>query len=172
LGNVLPSVDIFLPSIDEILFMVNRPVYDRLAAQYGGEMMRGVDRKLVEETAQTLIGLGVSVAVIKLGDQGLYLRTGKAVRGRGAEWCNVSLFMPCLKANVVGTTGAGDCTIAGFLAAFVKGDGPAAAVGTAVAVGAFSTESAEATGSVPSWEMLQKRIAFGWERKESKFING
>lgn len=169
LGNVLPSVDIFLPSIDEILFMVNRPVYDRLAVQYGGEMIRGIDRKLVEETAQTLIDLGVSVVVIKLGDQGLYLRTGKVVRGRGAEWCNVSLFMQCLKANVVGTTGAGDCTIAGFLAAFVKGDEPAVAAETAVAVGAFSTESAEATGAVPSWMTVQQRLAAGWERKESKF---
>ena len=169
LENVLPSVDIFLPSIDEILFMVNRPVYDRLAVQYGGEMIRGIDRKLVEETAQTLIDLGVSMVVIKLGDQGLYLRTGKAIRGRGQEWCNVSLFMPCLNANVVGTTGAGDCTIAGFLAAFVKGDGPAVAAETAVAVGAFSTESAEATGAVPSWLTVQQRLAAGWERKESKF---
>lgn len=171
LEAVLPSVDIFLPSIDEILFMVNRPAYDALAEKFPGDMMQGIDRRLVEETAQTLIDLGVSVVVIKLGDQGLYLRTGKAVRGRGPEWCNVSRFMPCLKANVVGTTGAGDCTIAGFLAAFVKGADPVAAVETAVAVGAFSTESAEATGSVPSWEVLQKRLASRWERKGSKFTN-
>lgn len=172
LKNVLPSADLFLPSIDEILFMVNRPVYDRLAAQYGGERMRGIDRKLVEETAQKLIDLGISVVVIKLGDQGLYLRTGNAVRGRGVEWRNVSLFMPCLKASVVGTTGAGDCTIAGFLAAFVKGGLPSEAAETAVAVGAFSTESAEATGAVPSWMTVQQRLAAGWERKGSKFTDG
>jgi len=172
LENVLSSVDIFLPSIDEILFMVNRPAYATLAEKFPGDMMRGIDRTMVEETARTLIDLGVSVVVIKLGDQGLYLRTGKAVRGRGPEWCNISLFMPCLKANVVGTTGAGDCTIAGFLAAFVKGGRPSDAAETAVAVGAFSTESAEATGAVPSWMTVQQRLAAGWERKGSKFTDG
>lgn len=171
LKNVLPSVDLFLPSIDEILFMVDRPVYDRLAAAYGGEMIRGIDRLLVEKTAQKLIDLGASAVVIKLGAQGLYLRTGETVPGRGDEWRNVSLFMPCLKTNVVGTTGAGDCTIAGFLSAFVKGGLPYDTAENAVAVGAFSTESADATGAVPCWLMVQQRLAAGWEREKSKFVN-
>jgi sugar/nucleoside kinase (ribokinase family) len=169
LGNVLPSVDIFLPSMDELLFMVNRVKYDELVRKFPGDLMQGIDHELIENTARTLIDLGVSVVVIKLGDQGLYLRTGKAVRGRGAEWCNVNLFMPCLKANVVGTTGAGDCTIAGFLTAFIEGVTPAAAARTAVAVGAFSTESVDATSTVPSLDRVRQRLAAGWDHLGSKF---
>jgi len=169
LETVLPSVDLFLPSIDEILFMVNRSAYDELSKKFPGDLMQGIDRALVEQTAQTLIDLGVSVALIKLGNQGLYLRTGRNVRGCGPEWSDVSLFMPCLKAKVVGTTGAGDCTIAGFLASFAKGLHPAQAAESAAGTGAFSVTSSDATGAVPSWEMLQQRIAAGWKREQSKF---
>ncbi|MCK5879628.1 MAG: carbohydrate kinase family protein [Holophagae bacterium] len=169
LENVLPSVDLFLPSIDEILFMVNRAKYDELAEAFPGDIMQGVDRLLVEQTAQTLLDLGVSVVVIKLGDQGLYLRTATSVPGRDPAWDGADIFMPCMEADVVGTTGAGDCTIAGFLAAFVKGETPRDAVRTAVGVGAFSVESATATDSIPSWEMVKNRIADGWEKVGSKF---
>ena len=171
LENVLPSVDLFLPSIDEILFMVNRPKYNELSEKFPGDMMQGIDRTLVEETAQALIDLGVSVAVIKLGDQGLYLRSSETVPGRGAAWSNVSLFMPCLESNVIGTTGAGDCTIAGFLAEFASGASPVDAARFAVGTGAFSTESADATGAIPSRKTVQKRIASGWAPLESKFQN-
>lgn len=171
LENVLPSVDLFLPSIDEILFMVNRPKYEDLSQKFPGDMLRGIDRTLVEETAQMLIDLGVSVVVIKLGNQGLYLRTSQTVPGRDATWSNVSLFMPCLETDVVGTTGAGDCTIAGFLAGFASGANPADAATFAVGTGAFSTESADATGAIPSRETVQKRIASGWAHLESKFEN-
>ena len=171
LENVLPLVDLFLPSMDEILFMVNRPAYDKLAEKFPGNLMRGIDRALVEQTAQTLIDLGVSVALIKLGNQGLYLRTGQAVRKRGPEWNHIRLFMPCLEADVVGTTGAGDCTIAGFLAAFAKGLHPAQAAESAAGTGAFSVTSSDATGAVPVWETLQERIAAGWKREQSKFTH-
>ena len=42
--RVLPSTDIFLPSIDEILFMVDRAKYDQLVAEYGEDLVQGVDQ--------------------------------------------------------------------------------------------------------------------------------
>jgi len=170
LENVLPTVDLFLPSIDEILFMVNRQKYDALATKHGGDMMRGIEAELVEQTAQTLIDLGVSVVVIKLGDQGLYIRTGSSVPGKDSTWENASLFTPCFDVDVVGTTGAGDCTIAGFLAGFVKGGTPAHVAEAACGVGGLSTEAAEATPAVPRWEEVERRISKGWKRLDSKFI--
>ena len=170
LENILPSVDLFLPSIDEILFMVNRSKYDELAEKHGGDMMRGIDAELVEQTARTLIKLGASVVVIKLGKEGLYLRTGDSVPGKGAAWSNASLFMPCLDATVVGTTGAGDCTIAGFLAGFVKGGTPEQVAEGAAGIGGLSTEAADATSAVPHWDVVQEKISKGWKRLDSKFI--
>ena len=169
LENVLPSVDLFLPSIDEILFMANRPKYDELAGKFPGDIMQGIDAKLVEQTAQTLLELGVSVAIVKLGKEGLYLRTGNVLPGKGAGWGNASLFMPCLEADTVGTTGAGDCTIAGFLAGFVKGGTPEQVAESASSIGGLSTEAADATSAIPHWDAVQQKISKGWKRLDSKF---
>jgi sugar/nucleoside kinase (ribokinase family) len=169
LENVLPSVDLFLPSIDEILFMVNRPLYDALVQKHGGDLIDGIDAAVVEQTAQTLTDLGVSVVMIKLGNQGIYLRTSGAVPDTGRAWRNVSLFRPCFQADVVGTTGAGDCTIAGFLAAFVKGCSPQQTADAACAVGGYSTEAAGATDSVPHWDTVQDRMSTHWKRRDSQF---
>jgi len=169
LENVLPSTDVFLPSLDEILFMVDREKYNRLVADFGENIIQGVDAELVERTAQKLIALGVPVVVVKLGEHGLYLATAPFVPGRDASWGGVSRFDSCFLANVAGTTGAGDCTIAGFLAAYMDGASPEEAMTTALATGASSTESLDAVGAVPSRSRLQSRIDSGWGRLPGKF---
>ena len=65
---------------------------------------------------------------------------------------------------MVGTTGAGDCTIAGFLAALLEGLSLPDAMTSAVAVGAFNVESADAVSGIKPWTTVQARIAAGWER--------
>lgn len=169
LKNVLPSTDVFLPSLDEILFMVDREKYNRLVADFGENIIQGVDAALVEQTAQRLIDLGVSVVVVKLGAHGLYLRTAASVPGRDSPWSNVSQFESCFSTHVVGTTGAGDCTIAGFLAAYVNNASPEEAMTTAVATGSFSTESRDAVSAVPRRSELQARLDSGWARLPGKF---
>ena len=169
LENVLPSTDIFLPSLDEILFMIDREKYNQLVAEFGENIIRGVDSELIENTAQRLIDLGVPVVLIKLGAQGLYLRTAKSVPGRGVSWNNVSRFDSCFCTNVVGTTGAGDCTIAGFLAAYVNESSAEKAMTSASATGSFSTESLDATSAIPHQSQLHARISAGWERLAGQF---
>ena len=171
LANVLPSTDIFLPSLDEILFMVDREKYNQLVADYGENIIQGVDAALVEKTAQRLIDLGVPVVVIKLGKDGLYLRTAASVPGRGASWSNASRFEACFTTNVIGTTGSGDCTIAGFLAAYINGASPEKAAASAVATGSYSTESLDAVSAIPHKNELQARIDAGWGRLPGKFSN-
>ena len=169
LKNVLPTTDIFLPSIDEILFMIDRVKYDQLVADFDGNIIRGVDAEWVENTAQRLIDLGVPIVVIKLGAHGLYLRTAETVPDQESSWNNISRFDSCFCTEVVGTTGAGDCTIAGFLSAYVNGATPEEAMASAVATGSFSTESLDAVSAIPHQSQLQARINAGWERLPGKF---
>jgi sugar/nucleoside kinase (ribokinase family) len=169
LKNVLPSTSIFLPSLDEILFMVDREKYNRLTAQFGGQLIDGVDAELVEKTAQTLIDLGVPVVVIKLGKDGLYLRTAPTVPGKDSSWSNVSRFEAAFTVNKAGTTGAGDCAIAGFLCAYMNGYSAEEAVRMASASGSASVEALDAVGAVPHREALQQRIRSGWPRDVSKY---
>lgn len=169
LKNVLSSTDVFLPSLDEILFMVDREKYNQLVTDFGENIVQGVDAEWVEKTAQKLIDLGVPVVVIKLGKDGLYLRTATSVPGRAAAWNNISRFQSCFSTSVVGTTGAGDCTIAGFLAAYVDGASPEESMISAVATGSASTESLDAVSTIPHRSQLQTRIDSGWKKLPGKF---
>ncbi|RPJ59401.1 MAG: carbohydrate kinase family protein [Acidobacteria bacterium] len=177
LANVLPFVDVFLPSFEEILYMLDRRRFDSLVGEAGPvSIFSGVDTGLLAELATELLEMGVSVVGLKLGDSGLYLKTTKAEerwQHFGAscpsnlqDWRGRELFTPCFRVNVVGTTGAGDCTIAGFLAALLKGMTASASLIRAVAVGACNVEQADATSGIPDWGVVEERLQQGWPRLE------
>lgn len=176
LERSLPHVDIFQPSLDEILYMTDRETFDRLAAQDADANLAGsIDITLLDSLAGRLMEIGSTVIAIKLGDQGLYLRTGSDVEclvpvaGGGTElskWANRQLLAPCFRTNVAGTTGAGDCTVAGLLAGFLAGMSPADALALAVGVGGCSTEKRDATSGVPDCGAVRKRILAGWGRRD------
>jgi sugar/nucleoside kinase (ribokinase family) len=174
IGKTLPFVDIFLPSIEEILFMLRRETYEALSRQLGSpDILPLVTPELLSDLSRELVGLGAKIVGLKLGDRGLYLRTADraalAGLGRAAptnlnRWANQELWAPCFKVPVVGTTGAGDATIAGFLAGLLRDLPPEEAVTAAVAVGACNIEAADALGGLRSWEETLERVAAGWER--------
>jgi len=67
--------------------------------------------------------------------------------------------------QVVGTTGSGDATIAGFLAGLLHGLPPERVIAAAVAVGACNVEAADAISGIPTWAEVQRRIQSGWTRR-------
>ncbi len=172
LVNVLPHVDLFLPSLDETIFMLDRPRYD---AMQSGALDRTPDGELLHAVSDRLLAMGAAVVGLKLGDRGLYLRTtpdharlqraGAAFDPLPAGWLGRELLTPCFTANVRGTTGAGDCTIAGLLTSLLHGAAADRAILDATAVGAASVESPDATGGVPRWEEVQTRLAGGWGKQ-------
>lgn len=174
LRNVLPHVDIFLPSFDEILFMLD-PLRDESADEVPNPQSPAANPSLLAELADKLHGLGVPIVVIKLGDQGLYLSTKSRLSvqsERGAwrefnwrDWESRQLLAPCFDVEVVGTTGSGDCTIAGFLWALVNGAGPEQALRWAAAVGAHCVESADATSNIPTWPRIDDRLRSAWPQR-------
>src|SRR5690625_4951318 len=127
LTTVLPHTDIFLPSIDEILFMLNRPLHDKISARAGREqLLSAIDGEILNDLSEELLSMGVAIVVIKLGEQGLYMKTTddrqrlqkmEPDRASFSQWRGVELLKPCFEAQVVGTTGSGDSSIAGFLSA-------------------------------------------------------
>ena len=173
LTRALPFVDVFAPSIDELLFMLDRPAHERLLD--GGSLPSLVDHSRLAELGQHLTGMGVAVVALKLGDQGLYLRTTRDsvrmdefCRRMGLEaqaWHDRELLSPCFKPQTIGgTTGAGDATVAGLLAALLRGAGPSDAATIATAVGAFSVEGPDPASAVPALEHVSQRLADGWSR--------
>jgi sugar/nucleoside kinase (ribokinase family) len=175
LERALPWVDIFLPSVEETLFMLRRDLYFRLSetAGYAG-IVSLLTPELLSSLGGELLGMGAKIVVLKLGDHGLYLRTADApaLAGLGRAqpvdllaWERREFWAPCFEVRVVGTTGSGDATIAGFLAAFLRGFAPETTLTTAVAVGACNVEAADTLTGIQSWEATRDRISRGWQRR-------
>lgn len=159
LARTLPSVDFFLPSLDELMYMIDR---ERFYEMQSGSLP--VEVGLLEELSNRLLAMGALVVIIKMGDQGLYLRTGQQAGVFGEDWANRQLLSPVFKVAVRGTTGAGDATIAGFLAGLSLGNDPQEALTLGTGVGGCSVEAVSATEGIPSLTVVQARIDAGWER--------
>jgi len=163
--NVLPLVDVFLPSIDELLYMLRPEKYYKIS-----EKKERIDVLLIDQLAEQLIDYGTNVVAIKLGDQGLYLRTRQIEKGnlpsliKPEDWNYRQLLSPCFATKVKGTTGTGDATIAGFLAQLLEGGKPEKCITLATAVGACCVETIDATGGIRPLPEIVKRVASGWER--------
>ena len=177
LRKTLPFVDIFLPSVDELIYMIDRDRFETFdAAMNAGVPLGGLTRDDLAAYSDILIDMGVAVVVMKLGDAGLYIHTtsdsdrfsrekfGAAAPEKIAEWCGIRISESCFKVDLVGAVGAGDCTIAGFLAGVLEGQSPTEAAISAVGAGACNVECADALSGIPTWDALQNRIADGWEK--------
>jgi sugar/nucleoside kinase (ribokinase family) len=158
----MPFVDIFMPSLDEVLLML-----------MPGRKSADPDAALNHELAERLIDYGAAIVVLKQGKNGLYMRTsdtaggrdlGRAFAGARGNWHYRELWAPAFKAAMVGATGAGDCAVAGFLAAVLRGLEPESALSLSAAVGACNVEAADATSGVRSWPDTLSRIKSGWEQ--------
>ena len=79
-------------------------------------------------------------------------------------WRSCEMLAPTFQVEVVGTTGAGDCAIAGFFAALLHGRDPADSLISAVAAGACNVEVADAISGIPTWAGLQARIDQDWDK--------
>jgi sugar/nucleoside kinase (ribokinase family) len=174
LSATLPYVDIFLPSIEEVLMMFRRQQFEKLVARAGkNSVLDFITPDMVSEMGRKLLDMGAKIVGIKLGHRGLFLCTGTSERleemGRAqptslVNWANRELWAPCFSTQVVGTTGSGDATIAGFLMGFLRGMMPIATLAAACAVGACNVEAADALSGIRSWPETMERIAARWPR--------
>lgn len=178
LSEVLPFVDFFTPSFEELCFMLNRPLYDALA-QKGGDMTRhsGV-LQAADELAKTSLSLGCASALVKCGLSGMVYRTGSRDRVKQVGkmltldpdiWSEKAGTQPCFQVETVCSgTGAGDVSIAAYLTAVLNGESPEVCVRLAAAEGAASVTSYDALGGILPMEELKHRIANGWKTTEDQ----
>lgn len=172
LVRALPHVHLFVPSVEELLYMLRRSRYDELTRSVGqADMLDEITAAEVSSLARAATALGTRVVLLKMGHRGLYVRTaddlgemGRAAPADPANWSGRELWAPCFRVTVRGTVGAGDATIAGFLAGLLKGETIEHSLTAGVAVGACCVETPDATSGIRPWEATQQRIASGWER--------
>lgn len=167
LQKTLPYVDIFLPSIEEVLFMLRRADFDA----WSPNVLPHLNRQYLGDLAAEITHLGSAIVGFKLGEWGMYLYTNNEAslqrlpRFKLDGWANVELWKPAYEVQMAGTTGAGDSAYAGFLAAFLRGLNPEAALRWACAVGACNVEATDSTSGVQSWEATERRMESGWQTR-------
>ena len=165
LSGTLPFVDFFVPSFEELCFMLDRERYERLAAM-GGDM---TEKLSIEDDviplAEDCLSMGAGAVLIKCGTAGLYLScredlTAGERLGLDCEgWRGVSGHVPCYKAErVLSATGAGDTCIAAFLTAAAMGKAPLRCAELAAAEGAWAVTSYDSLGGLKPIEYLEAWI--------------
>ncbi len=173
LALVLPYVDFFVPSFEEICFMLNRPRYDELA-KAGADVIDMIDIEAdVEPLARQLIGMGSNVVLIKCGTKGIFYMTsgreslGDIVTRTGIDaeaWSDKRGLVRCFRApRVLSATGAGDASIAAFLAAAMEGRDIVRCVELAAAQGACAVTAYDAISGLKTLDELDKMIDDGLE---------
>lgn len=134
LSRALPNVDVFLPSQDELAFML------------------GLNSNDLDGMIRTCLEMGAKAVVIKKGDQGLAAGTSEGIRTSQS----------CFPAKVKGTTGAGDSTIAGFLMGCIQGWSLEQCMEAGCAVGAFCVEEPDAVSGIRAWSEVEARLISEW----------
>ena len=173
LAASLPYTDFFVPSFEELCFMLNRSRYDELSEK-GGDMTAGLDMlRDVKPLADKCLELGCRAVLIKCGISGMYYKTsdrttmetvGSRLELDADAWAEQEGIQPCFKADqVLSGTGAGDTSIAAFLLAAAEGKAPAQCAALAAAEGACAVTAYDALSGLKTLDVLEARIASGWE---------
>jgi sugar/nucleoside kinase (ribokinase family) len=174
LSSLLPSTDIFMPSIEEIIYMADRNTYDALKSK-DSDILKNLDIDYISDLGGRLIAMGCGIVVLKCGTLGYYVKTsdrsrlsqmGRAVPANMDEWADKELFSGIYKVDdFKSATGAGDTSIAGFLAAALSGYSPEDATNIACATGALCVTSYGAVDAIEPLESIRQRIKAGWEKR-------
>ena len=127
--DMLDKITIITPNKDEAEVLVDSPIED----------LEGVMK-----AGQTLLDRGIKMAVITLGPEGVYVVTKEEQK-----------FIPSIAAVVVDAIGAGDALVGGMIYGLIKGQSPAAAIGSGVASATITLKSRKAVSPDLSPEKLE-----------------
>lgn len=167
--KLLPYVDIFVPSLEETVLMLDRSEYMRIVEKADGhDFVKTADLNILPRLGQTLINMGVKVLAIKCGSKGYYLKTAGndkiAAIGLNSAFADRELFEETFHVeNIKSTTGAGDVSIAAFLASIIRGYGIEDCAREACATASLTIQKSDVfSGIRPLEETLE--IVKTWER--------
>lgn len=175
--HALPYVDFFVPSVEELCYMIDRPRFDEWTERANGRDMTLVIKPAdVKPLAEKLIDWGAKVVLIKCGAPGMYLMTaGETILSKiggklftePAAWANLDHFEKSyVPDKLLSGTGAGDTCIAAFLLAVMKGYSWQRCLQLAAGTGASCVEAYDSLGGLRTFEELEKKIDSGWKKVE------
>lgn len=182
LSAVLPYVDFFVPSFEELCFMLDREKYEELQKRAeGGDITLALDMEEdIVPLADRCLKMGAKAVLLKCGAPGMFLKTSHHMSEAGArllntydqektfcpaDWNDFAAFEKSYKIEkVLSGTGAGDTSIAAFLTSVLEGYGPKQSLEHAAAAGALCCTSYDAVSGLKSLREIRTMIDSGWEK--------
>lgn len=180
LEQVIPYVDFFVPSAEELCYMLDRERYEEWVRRAAGRDVTEIldIEEDIKPLADELLTMGAKVILIKCGAPGVYYRTAgkEMLDGIGcsagidsAGWADQEGFeRSYVPERVRSGTGAGDTTIAAFLTAMLEGRSLENCMHLAAGSGASCVEGYDALSGLRSLDELEKKIEAGWAKQERK----
>jgi len=176
LEKTLPYVDFFLPSVEEICYMLDKEKYDALQNRAnGGDITEilSIEEDVVP-LAEKILNMGCKFAMVKCGAKGFYYQTKDAnafallEEESGLDFSSFAgkagFEKNYVPNAVVSGTGAGDTTIAAFLTAMCKGYSLERCLQLAAGTGASCVEAIDSLSGLKSFEELIAKIDAGWAK--------
>ncbi len=168
--RIMPYVDIFVPSLEELIrIMMPRKYFEMQANCKSADFEDEVPTELVRELGAQLIDFGVRILLIKMGKRGIYFRTGNvsAVSEKLENTLSLALwndreFLCCSyqaeRSKIKNASGAGDTAVAAFLTSVLNASEPETAVRYAAVTGRDSLYCDRIFDNMSSWEELSREI--------------
>jgi sugar/nucleoside kinase (ribokinase family) len=176
LQNVLPHVDFFVPSVEELCFMLDKERFAEWQTRANGKDITEIldIEKDVKPLADLCMSYGVKVLLIKCGAPGMFYKTASAETLSDISsridlnidaWADKEGFERSYVPDcILSGTGAGDTSIAAFLASVLNGETPEIAMQLATATGACCVTSYDALGGLKPLDELKEKISAGWKK--------
>jgi sugar/nucleoside kinase (ribokinase family) len=167
LSGTLPLVDIFVPSIEELLFMLEPELYNRISDEASdGDIIDFIPEKEYRKLAIKVLGMGVKILFVKAGHKGAYLISGDLAELGSSPLClgtqkgcpdGIWLDpLPVEAGRFCNASGAGDCAVAGFLSALLKKEDTVVAGEYAMMAGRDNLYGNDALSGLVEWTQMRK----------------
>ena len=179
LRRVLPYVDLFEPSVEELCYMIDAKRFRDLKKAGEKEGVVGsIGWDGIEAYADQMLGMGAGAVLVKCGTKGMFLKAGTKDRLKESgtalhdileKWSGARVVQRCfVPDSFVNSNGAGDVSIAAFLASVLRHMSAKESVRNAAAAGAECCEGADPICALTDFEELMDRIHGGWKLEEER----
>lgn len=176
LSEILPLTDCFLPSVEELCYILDRERFAEWEERAAGQDVTSIlDVECdIAPLAKQCMDMGAKILLIKCGAKGMYYCT--AEKEKIAPVCEVlglpeeewvaqhgfeASFVP---EKILSGTGAGDTSIAAFLTAILQERTLKECVQLAAATGASCVAAYDALSGLKSFDELTEKIQAGWKK--------
>jgi sugar/nucleoside kinase (ribokinase family) len=172
LENILPYVDIHVPSIEETFYMLYPEQFLEMKKQHNNaELIDFISPEQYAAIADEILAMGAKMTTLKSGHRGFYIKTASKDKfaGLGAakpadadNWADRELWSPAYTVEKFGSaTGSGDSSIAGLLSGYLKGLTIEQSLKYAVCLGYQNVCVLDAVSGIKDWETSTSMIKAG-----------